>query len=238
MVEYFIQVILRYKGYMIVILVDRRNSFIRGNNGMSRKRKLVGTLILGLLLTSLPTIALSAEKNSIDRVYGENRYETMLQVALKLNPRTSDTIVLASGNNFPDALAGVPLAHQKNDPMLLVDSTPEESQEAFSYIKEHFEKQGTVYILGGDVVIPNTFVDQLVNLGVQKENIIRLGGWDQYETAITIAQHIEHKGNKFYVVSGDSFPDALSASVLAATADSTKNLQRPRRLMTSSEKIT
>jgi len=187
---------------------------------MSRKRKIVRTLILGLLLASMPTVALCAENNSIDRVYGEDRYDTMLQIALKLNPRTSDTIVLASGNNFPDALAGVPLAHQKNAPILLVDSTPEESQEAFSYIKDHFDKQGTVYILGGDVVIPNTFVDQLVKLGVQKENIHRLGGWDRYETAVAIAKQIEHKGSKFYVVSGESFPDALSASVLAATSDS------------------
>jgi putative cell wall-binding protein len=140
----------------------------------------------------------------------------MLQIALKF-PGTVDNVVLATGNTFPDVLAGVPLDHQKEGPLLLLDSTPELSVEAFKYIQEHLNKKGNIYILRGTDAVPDSFVTALENLGFGNENIHRIAGDNRYETAVAIAKERQHNGSEFYLVQGDNFVDALSASVLAAT---------------------
>ena len=169
------------------------------------------------LLVFQPFLAQASQAtNQLERLSGNSRYQTMLQIALKF-PAVVDNVVLTTGNNFPDALAGVPLAHQKQGPLLLLDSTPEFSQEAFKYVKEHLNKSGNIYILGGTVAVPDSFIEALVNLGFMRGNIHRIAGYDRYETALAIAKELNHSGSEFYLVQGDNFPDALSASVLAAT---------------------
>lgn len=164
-----------------------------------------------------PFLVLAKQSSTeMERLYGDSRYQTMLQIALRF-PAVVDNVVLTTGSNFPDALAGVPLAHQKQGPLLLLESTPETSQEAFKYLKEHLRKSGNIYILGGTAVVPDSFLTALVNLGFKRENIHRIAGQDRYETALAIARELIHSGSEFYLVQGDNFPDALSASVLAAT---------------------
>jgi len=168
------------------------------------------------LLFLQPLLALASQpSNHIERLYGNSRFQTMLQVALKF-PGTVENVVLTTGTDFPDALAGVPLAHQKEGPLLLLDSTPELSGKAFQYIKEHLDPKGNIYILGGMAAVPDSFVTALETLGFTNENIHRIAGNDRYETAIAIAKELQHNGSEFYLVQGDNFPDALSASVLAA----------------------
>lgn len=174
-------------------------------------------IIISAFLLLQPFLVLANQSsNHIERLYGNSRFQTMLQIALKF-PVIVDNVVLTTGNDFPDALAGVPLAHQKEGPLLLLDSTPELSQEAFKYIKEHLNKKGNIYILGGAVAVPDSFIYALGNLGFKSENIHRIGGYDRYETALLIAKELQHNGSEFYLVQGDNFSDALSASVLAAT---------------------
>ncbi|TGE33733.1 cell wall-binding repeat-containing protein [Desulfosporosinus sp. Sb-LF] len=161
-------------------------------------------------------VTASQPSDHIERLSGNSRFQTMVQIASKF-PGMVDNVVLTTGNNFPDALAGVPLAHQKKGPLLLLDSTPELSLEALTYINEHLNKKGNIYILGGSVAVPDSFVTALANLGFNTENIHRIAGNDRYETALAIAKELKHSGSEFYLVQGDNFPDALSASVLAAT---------------------
>lgn len=177
-----------------------------------------GLLVCVLTFLVLQPCLVSADQSStkIERLFGNSRYQTMLQIALKF-PAVVDNVVLTTGSNFPDALAGVPLAHQKQGPLLLLESTPELSQEAFRYMKEHLNKSGNIFILGGTVAVPDSFIEALVNLGFKRENIHRIAGYDRYETALAIAKELNHSGTEFYLVQGDNFPDALSASVLAAT---------------------
>jgi putative cell wall-binding protein/sugar lactone lactonase YvrE len=178
-----------------------------------------GCLIASLLFFLLiqPFIAVADQPlNNVERLYGNTRFQTMLQIALTF-PDVVDNVVLATGNAFPDALAGVPLAHQKEGPLLLVNQTPEQSQEAMDYIKDHLNKDGNIYILGGTAAVPDSFITALENLGFKAENIHRLAGSNRYETALAVAKELQQNGSEFYLVQGDNFPDALSASVLAAT---------------------
>ncbi|GAB6173113.1 hypothetical protein JCM15765_25910 [Paradesulfitobacterium aromaticivorans] len=140
----------------------------------------------------------------------------MLQIALVNHSGVTKNVILASGLDFPDALAGVPLAAQIKAPILLVDKTPEASTEAFNYLKNHLDKKGSIYILGGEGAIPGTFLEALKGLGYDPGKIHRLGGSDRYGTAMAIAKEMQQDGSRFFLVSGDSFSDALSASVAAA----------------------
>ena len=126
---------------------------ILGKLGQVRRRRcLAGVLVFSMSLgiLSIPNDAVAyGQKQTIERLGGPNRFATMREIALKYNDRTTKNVVLATGLDFPDALAGVPLAAQKDAPLLLVDETPEKSQEAFNYIKEHLHKEGHIYIPGG-----------------------------------------------------------------------------------------
>ena len=107
------------------------------------------------------------------------------------------------------------LAKQKNAPILLVDRTVKSSGEAFDYIKSHLNKNGTIYILGGTEIIPTEFETALNDLGYH--NIIRRGGWDQYDTALLIAEEKQAPiGTPVVIAYGENFPDALSFSSFAA----------------------
>jgi putative cell wall-binding protein len=57
----------------------------------------------------------------VNRLSGTSRYETAARVAQTFWPATTKVVYLASGLNFPDALAGVPAAGRDGAPLLLVD---------------------------------------------------------------------------------------------------------------------
>ena len=58
------------------------------------------------------------EPTGVDRISDANRYLTAIEIS-KEGWTKSDTVVLARGDNYADALAGVPYAHQLNAPILL-----------------------------------------------------------------------------------------------------------------------
>jgi len=173
-------------------------------------------LVGGLLSTLILVLAVAHPVHAAERIYGLNKFQTAVQVAYKISPGTVNSVVLANGNSFADVLAGVPLARQKHAPLLYVDNTPDASGDALGYIDKHLARSGSVYILGGSGVVPDSFVSTLVGMGFDGRNIHRLAGSDRYGTAVAIAKEMQHSGTEFFLLSGENFPDALSASVAAA----------------------
>ena len=149
------------------------------------------------------------DANKQIRLAGSDRYETAYAVAeqMKLNKDESKfkNVVVASGDNYPDALSGNYLAFTKNAPMLLtnqyeVDNTAE-------YIKNSIEPKGTVYILGQASAVPASLEQKLQGI-----NIKRIGGSDRFETNLLILKEARVHGEELIVCSGLNFPDAVSAS--------------------------
>lgn len=149
------------------------------------------------------------DANKQIRLAGSDRYETAYAVAeqMKLNKDESKfkNVVVASGDNYPDALSGNYLAFTKNAPMLLtnqyeVDNTAE-------YIKNSIEPNGTVYILGQTSAVPASLEQKLQGI-----NIKRIGGSDRFETNLLILKEARVHGEELIVCSGLNFPDAVSAS--------------------------
>ena len=149
------------------------------------------------------------ELAGITRIYGQTRYQTaMLQAdELKevLGVEKFDNVIVATGTNFADALAGAYLGYVKKAPILLVRS--DVVNDVTAYIKKNLAEGGTVYILGGEAVVPKT-----VETGLPGIKTKRLYGNDRYLTNIEILKEAGVTNEDIIVATGTNFADSLSAS--------------------------
>lgn len=149
---------------------------------------------------------------SWQRISGETRYATAKAIAEQFNNDKVDNVVLASGNDYPDALSVSALAYQLKAPILLANQSYANSPDAVDYIKTHLKKGGKIYLIGGEVAIKSDFESNLPDFKFQ-----RLGGATRFETNLLINTALAaKKGTPVFIASGDDFPDALSASSIAA----------------------
>ena len=153
--------------------------------------------------------------SQVQRLSGINRIETSIAIAKEIyKDKAPDAVVLATANNFPDALAGSGLAYKYNAPLLLVDTTVNNSKNVLNYITTNLVKNKNIYVLGGADVVSKEIADYLIT---KDYKIIRLEGKDRYETNQKIVNYMNiPKGTSIVLATGDSFADALSISSIAA----------------------
>ena len=160
----------------------------------------------------VPPVFVGEDSLRIDRNAGSDRYETAFKAADKLKKQLGVTkfenIVIASGTNFPDALAGAYLAKVKNAPILL--TRKQNAAAVADYVKKNMEAGGTVYILGGTGAVPADMEAALKTQGITKTK--RLQGANRYQTNIAILQEAGVKGQDILVCAGGGYADSLSAS--------------------------
>ena len=149
------------------------------------------------------------EKDFIVRIEGSNRYETAAAISAKYMA-SADTVVLASGLNYADALAGVPLATKLNAPLLL---TSDKSLHASTLAEIKRLGAKKVIILGGVAAI-----SEAVEKALQAENLEteRVFGNSRYGTATAIAEKLNENPTDIFFVYANNYPDALSVSSVAA----------------------
>ena len=89
---------------------------------------------------------------TVTRVQGSDRYKTSAAVARQFFPGSVDTVVLASGADYPDGLTGGPIASAIGAPMLLVVN--EYTSEARSFASS----KGASYciVMGGKALISDS----------------------------------------------------------------------------------
>lgn len=174
----------------------------------------------------------STNADTLFRVAGANRFGTAVATSrMEWSDAGSTThdgrqparaVVLTRSDTFADALAGAPLATEKQGPLLL---TPVGSlnPETASEIKRVFGRTGgTVYILGGTDAISasvETAVQKLGGPGAPY-GTVRLQGKNRYATAVAIAKAINPQPNFIFVTTGLNFPDALAAGAAAGSLNS------------------
>jgi len=186
-----------------------------------KKRHLALVLALVMMVTTLavtttPVLAATPTANSFTRIAGQNRYETATAIASMGNVKQLTDVIIASGNNFPDALSVSVLAKKLNAPVLLVDSTVADSNDAFDFMTSNLSKSAIIHIVGGTGVISTDFEIKLKSLGFS--NLDRIGGADRYATDTLIAQKLDVPSNTPVVIAaGENFPDALSISSIASS---------------------
>ncbi len=153
------------------------------------------------------------------RFAGFNRYDTAELIATddtEFAPDYSgDTVILATGERFPDALAGSTLAGLEGAPIVLTPrflddgELEEDTAEALDEIDP-----STVYILGGVEAISAEVEDKVAD--DYDVDPIRIGGVDRYETAALIADETSDETSTAIVARGGQFPDALVSGAFAA----------------------
>lgn len=152
---------------------------------------------------------------------GETRYDTASKLAVEATAAAVSTpaaaAILATGRNFPDALAGSYLAKAVDAPILLTDrdSIPPETLARLTGDAASSLDVQTVYLLGGPVAISTGVETELTDLGFTVE---RLAGDDRVETAAMIATDAPGAvvgtvdGLRTAILSTSrNFPDALVA---------------------------
>ena len=151
------------------------------------------------------------DEEFVYRIYGDNRYATAIAIADALKEQLGvdrfDTILVASGKGFADALPGSYLAAVKNAPILV--SNPHNEDTVAQYILDNLSENGTVYLLGGPSALAETMEEKLEGL-----NVVRLAGSNRYETNLKILETAGAADQEILICTGKSFADSLSASAV------------------------
>ena len=166
----------------------------------------------GGTITWVPYGASTADY-SVVRVFGTTRYDTAFEAADMLKELQGvekfQTIVVACGTDFADALSGSYLANQKNAPILLVRNRNQEIDLVKNYIRQNLAAGGTVYLLGGTAAIPAS-----METGLEGFTVKRLAGATRYETNLEILKEAGVGDKDILVCTGKNFADGLSASAV------------------------
>lgn len=137
----------------------------------------------------------------VDRIAGNDRYDTSVRVARLLDPRV---LVLARGDAFPDALAGGPAAAE-TDGAVLLTAGREMPASVAAYLDG--EPEAIRYAIGGQAAAADP-------------DATPVAGVDRYDTAARVAQRFFRTPPRTVVASGERFPDALAGGALAALSGS------------------
>lgn len=146
-----------------------------------------------------------------DRLAGANRYATAVEVSESAFPWGSVPVVyVASGQDFPDALAAAPVAGLEGGPILLTprDVLPPDVAGEIARLQP-----GRIVIVGGEASIGAGVARRLGDL--TDGAVERRAGPTRYETAVEIARSRFTSAEVVYLASGSAFPDALAAAPLA-----------------------
>lgn len=155
-------------------------------------------------------LAARLSRYQISRIGGSDRYETSLLLGEKvLMSKKSNKIVVARGDDFPDALSISALSIKETAPILLT-RTDEWSEKSTHFIEER--KISSTTIVGGTHAVSETVQKELESMTV----VSRLSGKNRYETATAIAKKVYPNAEKWIIASGETAIDAMVAGPLTA----------------------
>lgn len=142
---------------------------------------------------------------NVQRISGENRVQTSIEVSKKMFKEGTNKVVLANQDNYSDVLTAAPFAKANNASLLYISSNSI-SKEVMSEIARLKAKEIT--IIGGE-----KSVDEGLKKELEKRNfkVDRLSGADRYKTSAQIAAKlIDDKTTTLEIASGENYADALS----------------------------
>ena len=146
------------------------------------------------------------------RLAGASRYTTAVEVSESAFPWGGGVPVayVASGVDFPDALAAAPVAGLEGGPILLTprDALPQEVADEIARLQP-----GRIVIVGGEGSVGAGVARRLGDL--TDGAVERRAGPTRYETAVEISGSHFNSAEVVYLASGSAFPDALAAAPLA-----------------------
>lgn len=162
-------------------------------------------------------IRISPAQPVTSRVSGADRYATAAALSQSAYPTGATSVFVATGADFPDALAGSAAAGHLSVPVLLVQANaiPTATRTELDRLNPQ-----NIVVLGGTGV-----VSESVRTGLQPYastgTVSRLSGSDRYATAAAISAAYYAPGvAAAFVATGSGFADALAGAPAAALRDS------------------
>ena len=161
---------------------------------------------------------------TVVRWQGGDRYATAVAISQATYPNGATTVYLATGTNFPDALAGAALAAVAGGPLLLTDPNTMPAETANEIIRLH---PSAIVVLGGTSAVSTQVAATAVS-AAGGATLSRLQGADRYQTADAVASVlVAVKGgtlpamasNGVLLATGLDFPDALAGAAWAGESD-------------------
>lgn len=159
-----------------------------------------------------------------DRIFGYDSWDTSTECAKKIaehggNPGSN--AVVAMSTNFQDALSISSYAYKYQVPIFLETDEAHGRQLTEAAVSAIKELSGTIYVPGGNGAVPQASVEEVFG----KERVVRLSGWDGYDTSNQIATYMVEHGllspSTICLASGAPDPkgvDALAGAALAGKA--------------------
>jgi putative cell wall-binding protein len=151
-----------------------------------------------------------ATGGSVERVAGANRFATAARISATTFAAGVPVAYIATGRNFPDALAGVAAAGATGGPILLTqpDGLPAETAAELSRLSP-----ARIVVLGGASVVSDAVLSALG--AYTAGSVSRLAGADRFATAVAVSTATFATGQTVFVATGINFPDALGGGPVA-----------------------
>jgi putative cell wall-binding protein len=155
-------------------------------------------------------------KAPLKRIVGADRYGTAAAVATANYAAGVSNVVIATGEDFPDALTGGAAAGHARSPLLLTtrDELPASTIAALQVLQPK-----AITVIGGVNRVSESVRQQLEQFVSDGVAVSRVSGADRYETAVEVSKSFFDSANLVVLASGAKFPDALSAGARAARFD-------------------
>lgn len=169
--------------------------------------RVTSTQVCGVT-TSFSPFALGVPASS--RIAGATRYDTAARLVALAFPDTADLVLVATGANFPDALAASAAAAKADAPLLLVSPTAIPSATRTQLTRMQPKR---IVIVGGTAAVGSSVERDLARFGT----VERVAGANRFETAARLAtRFFDTTTTDAYLVSGENFPDALAAGAASS----------------------
>ncbi|MBC8590186.1 cell wall-binding repeat-containing protein [Wansuia hejianensis] len=169
-------------------------------------------MILCMILPNISEAANMKVDREVDRIYGQDRIETAINVSNKSYPGKAKRVILAGYSGGADALTGTFYAGKSGAPLLLTRKNRLDP-EVLSEIKRLGPEDIT--ILGGEGVVSKEVEDALRNNGFKTK---RIKGNNRVETAANVVK--SYYGNnsipEVFIIEYNSLVDALAIGPVAA----------------------
>ncbi|GAB3248661.1 peroxidase family protein [Arthrobacter pigmenti] len=147
---------------------------------------------------------------AVERLAGATKFHTAVEISKATQQPGVDRVYVATGDNFPDALAAAAPAARDGHPILLVKrgSIPGATLQELQRLQP-----AEIVVLGGHLAINEATYNALAPLA---PSIQRIGGATLYDTAALISKaFFTPPVEQVYLSTGENFPDALSIAGIA-----------------------
>ena len=177
-------------------------------------RRIAGAVIAALLALAPAGVAYAQVPTK--RLSGPTRYDTMQRIVTE-GFKTCRWAVVATGDNFPDALCASALAGVSGCPVILTSGTTLSPQAA-----AELDALGVtnVYLMGGPAAITPAVEAEIASRGISCE---RIAGASRQETSVKTMQTVREAGSAsdtIVVATGMGFADALSVGPYSFASES------------------